>query len=436
MVTVMVMVTAMVRLRKNRRHRQSFLSPVPKERATIVRYVLIVGVTFLITFGAFANALSNVTKVSHPAVALRFNGSQPAALTALADENLINASQPKALNAAVRYATEAVRVSPLAPAALRILGLTSADARWPLAERPLLALSRKLSRRDLGTHLWWIEYYVGKGQAKETLQNYDLALRTSIPARSILLPVLYSALEYPEIQSELVHYLKEERAWVPELIIYATGSAHSVSRLVKPLVASGSYPRTEEFSHLARQTMENLIANGDFSGVEKVYAALPNADRNLLVQAKFSKEAANDQHIPVAWDLNGSSTAGAEMDGGQGSTGQSKYSLRAFAGAGESDTVARKLLFLKPGKYRFASTATVTLAAPQQEAAWVLSCITTSDVPLLSHNLVANQKPTPDTSDFQVPIGCPAQTLTLHLAAEGGMSGTEILVNLVDIKPM
>lgn len=429
-------VTAMVRLRKNSRNRQTFLSRVSKDRRTISRYVLVGGVSLLVAVGAFANALGNVTKVSHPAVALRYDGSQVTALTAVADESLLKASQPNARWKAKRYAVEAVRASPLAPAALRILGLAVADAKRPLEERPLLELSRKLSRRDFGAHLWWIEYHVGKGQEKEALQSYDLALRTSIPARSILIPVLYSALQNREIQGELVPYLREKRAWVPELVIYATASGRSVSRLVWPLVASGNYPRSEEFSRLARQTMENLLANGDVSGVQRIYAVLPRADRSLLVQAKFSKAAADEQFIPVAWDLNGSSTAGAEMEGSESPGGQTKYMLRAFAGSGESDTVARKLLFLKPGKYRFASTASVTVTAPQQVAKWVLICIAKSDIPLLSHDLLANQKPTSEASGFDIPVGCPAQILNLQMAAEGGLSGAEILVNLVDIKLM
>lgn len=425
----------MVRPRKNSRRERSLFSFTTIDRASVTRYALLGGLTLLVAAGAFANALGNVTKISHPVVALRFDGSQPAALTALADESLLDASRPEARRAAERYARDAVRVSPLAPGALRILGLATADVRRPLAEMPLLAMSQRLSRRDLGAHLWWIEYYVGKGQAKKALQSYDLALRTSIPARSILLPVLYSALENPEIQSELVPYFREERAWVPELLIYATANGRNVSRLVRPLIASGTYPKSDEFSRLARQTMENLLANGNVQGVERVYAALPQADPALLVKPKLSRQAADDRHIPVAWDLNGSSTAGAELEGRDITAGEPRYTLRAFVGSGESDIVARKLLFLKPGNYRFSSTASVTLAAPQQEVTWVISCIAQPNGALLSHQLVADQKPVSRTSSFDVPEACPAQILKLQMAAEGGLSGMEILIDSLDINP-
>ena len=432
MATVTVMATD--RRRKTKREPRSWLDSLTIDRATLARYALIGLVSVIAAGAAFANALGAVTKASHPEVAIRFDSRQPAALAALADESLLRADKPKAREDAVGYARAALAASPLSPAAVRIIALATADPKRPLAEKQLMALSRKLSRRDLGAHLWWIEYHVGLGQAGEALKSYDLALRTSMAARSLLLPILYTALENPQIQDGLVPYLKAERSWVPELIIYATATGRSAARLVRPLVQSGNYPRTAEFSRLARQTMENLIASGDFVDVERIYAALPT-DPGLLVQAGFSKASADQQYVPVSWELSGLSTSGAELEVIEGEDGRTQSRIRAFTGPGGVTTTARKLLFLKPGRYQLASTASVTLSAPQQDAKWVLTCASKAGgTPLLSHPLIAGQTRNSAPSSFEIQGNCPAQWLQLQMSAEGDISGSEILVNFIDLK--
>lgn len=432
MATVTVMATD--RLRRSERRGRRLMNGPETDRKKLAHYVLIGAVTLLAALAAFTNALGSVTKVSHPNVAVRFDPSQPVALTALADESLLGADEQKARKDAVRYAKAAIAASPLSPAAVRVIGLAVADAKRPMIEKQLMVLSRKLSRRDLGAHLWWIEYHVGLGQAAEALRSYDLALRTSMAARTLLLPILYSALADRQLQDELVPYLKSERSWVPELIIFATATGRSSTRLVRPLVESGSYPRTTEFSRLARQMMENLLANGDFEGVERVYGALP-VDRRQLVQASFSKGSVDQQYVPVSWDLSGRATTGAELEVADIEGAVPQYKIRAFTGPGGVKTAARKLLFLKPGRYQLASTASVILSAPQQEVKWVLTCVSmTGDTPVLEHTLVFGQKKNSVPSTFEIPSGCPAQWLQLQMSAEGDVSGLEILVNFIDLK--
>jgi hypothetical protein len=401
------------------------------DRSTLVRNVGLAVATLVLAYAAFASALAGVVKISHPSVALNFDANQPTALAVLADEALLQTDDRTAPDRAAEQARAALRSLALSPAALRILGLTNGERAGAGQTLALMDLSTRVSRHDFGAQLWWIEHQVGQGNAARALEHYDIAMRINQSARTLLIPVLFAALDDAQIQRDIVPYVRAGSPWVQELIVHATAPGRDPSSLVEPLLRAGAYVKSTEFGRLARQTMEGLLAAGKVDAVQRLYGVLPGSDPSLLERADFNKASMQEQFIPVAWDLSASSTAGSALEKSGG-----RYVLRAFVGGGEHGTVARKLMFLKPGSYAFSTRAEIVSTASRQMAVWQIVCMKMAQREVVWKADALPGKATSLAQPLVIQPDCPAQSVELDLQAGEGLAGLELIVRSIEFRKL
>ncbi len=109
----------------------------------------------------------------------------------------------------------------------------------------LVQMSARLSRRDAGTQLWLIEAAAQRNDTGETLEHYDIALRTKADTRDILFPRLLNAIDDAEIRQALKPYVHGKNRWIAEFISYANANSKNRKAIVDLIVETGRLGRCE-----------------------------------------------------------------------------------------------------------------------------------------------------------------------------------------------
>lgn len=366
-----------------------------------------------------------------PQAVLAIDGSNAKALARQADQRLA-APKRAGVRQAAALASESIRSQAINPQALRILGLALAlDGKQARAQH-LMRLSERLSRRNLGVHLWEIEKAVAANDVRGALRHYDLALRTSKTARSLLLERLVGALSEPEIRAELVPYVRTTTTWLPLFLSHAAANRANGPALAQLAQRAGGLPDGEVYQRFEIAILGYLIDAGQFTKAQDFYQTWRDVRPALLTSPTISPDSASSRYAPVGWHLRSEPSYGASFIGGGRPDRQgSGMAIEAFAEPGFGGVVASKPLLLAPGRYALTfAFGEVTL--PQGAYfGWALRCIgQAGGFTIAIHKgqlAVAAQRST--VLPVEIPANCPGQWLDLD--ARGG-SGTANLVVTVD----
>lgn len=396
-----------------------------------VKFVAWFSIVGYVAWLSFIHAVANVTWQQNPDMALRFVPNHPLALSRKADELFAEKQDPATLKKVEEMAKESLRGGALNPVAIRLLGYV-ADVRGDRKKaRELMLLSQKVSRRDFGTQLWLIEDAVARGDKKQALYHYDIALRTTPSSFSILLPTLIGALDDPEVRSALAPFLKAAPAWLPAFLGEAINTADNPANVADVLVKAGPLPDRDDYRALSNNLLLQLAAKSKFPAFRQYYLSLPGAKDASLQAASLTKATVNLRYPAAGWQLVENPAIGGSFSQADN---QGRHSLAAFAGSGERGELMRKYLYLTPGNYSFAARYTAQDSAPDGEIRWELQCLSAAGNKNIwfTGNPVRKGKSS-DTQEFTLDTGCPNQMLMLQVAGGSGQLGAEFTLQSVDI---
>jgi hypothetical protein len=279
--------------------------------------------------------------------------------------------------------------------------------------------------------MWFLRYYASEGDVPGMIQEFDLALRTSSENWSQFFALLISASKEPSIARELSKRLSRQPKWGPQFlaqlvesttdlptaVAIAKGHLNPKDPLEQPIVANlierlanGGYPNLawQEYSEVSRATSA-AVRGGDFEHI----GPYPPIDWQLADQPDLS-----------AYRQSSSSSSGGNA-------------LFMAASNGRSGDVARQLLHLAPGRYRFTAKAGDLPVDPLDRPAIRVSCIqpsATRDLfelrPLGRSGGIVQLK-----EAFSIPSGCDWQWLTISLSGEGPSSDASMWIDDVAIYP-
>ena len=396
-----------------------------------VKLVSIAAVTCTLAWLSFIHAVANITWQQNPDMALRFVPDHPLALSRKADELFAAKQDPATLAKVEAMAKQSLRGGALNPVAIRLLGYV-ADARGDQKKaREFMLLSQKVSRRDFGTQLWLIEDAVKRNDKKQALYHYDIAMRTTPSSFPLLFPTLTGALDDPEVRAGLAPYVKAAPEWLLSFLPHAIGTMENPSYLVDVLLKAGPLPDSSDYRGQSNYLLSTLADKGQFSAFQRYYSSLPSVRSSTLQTAALNKDTVNLRYPAAGWQLTENSAIGgafSEPDKAGAIT------LSAFAGSGERGELMRKLLFLKPGTYRFAAQYAAQSSAPDSEIKWSLACASPKGnvSKWFTTRAVTNGR-SGDVQSFTLGADCPHQLLQLQLAGGSGQLGAEFVLRSVDI---
>jgi hypothetical protein len=366
-----------------------------------------------------ANSVSLVLGRDAPAMARRtgFPSAEANAREAAAIASIQPAPSPDRIARATRLAQAALRREPGNVTAIVALGtLVSLQRRDDLANR-LFSYSERLSRHDPATQLWLIENRVAAGDVSGALLHYGRLMSTTPEFRPALIPILTTATRDPSIARALGGILQTRPLWWKDALVPLIFQSPDPATTLPPLLHQLRLdPRREEDRALMAAAITRLAGAGAFGQAQAFY--LDSGGSRLPGQGVRNGGFEGDSRLPpFDWELHN--------EDGRTATVQARGSGRAlflYVDADHGGDLARQLLLLPPGRYRFsAQSGDVTgdaLARPQLRVACAGD---KAPVPLDLRLAAAGSAGAGTRADFTVPAGCRAQWLTLSLAPGVGM---------------
>lgn len=256
-------------------------------------------------------------------------------------------------------AAAALRRQPVDPVAIRLIGsLHDVDGRSDQALRLMLG-AQSLSRRELLTQLWLIQYFSQADDVERVLRHYEIALTGSSQSLPILFPVLVVATDDREMVRPIAGLLQRNRVrrWREPLLneIISKGSVGPNVAVLAFLVLDAS--RAED-QVLYRALVTRLIDLGAF---DLAYEAYRRSTRNStpIATLRDPRFRFANRIPPFDWELfedldRSASPIAGRLDG-----------LQIFANGNANGPLARQLVRLLPGSYRLSFDLALNgLAAP------------------------------------------------------------------------
>lgn len=389
--------------------------------AVLTRKLAIIAIAApLLIYAVIAVGISSSTALVAPGVSLHWNPYNSDALSAQSFAILESGTSVEALIKAERLANLSLERSPLAPAAVRTLGYV-ADARGhPGRALQMMNFALRLSRRDLATHLWFINYYVGKNDLSNALNHYDMALRTSSLAHPVLMPILIQSTEDARLIRPLARILARHPVWKDDFIgdvISKSPSVVNVALLSQHLSESGNAFSEVQQSNLA----DRLVAENQFFVAAKLakrdyrHVALINGDfESDIGSSPFDWKLTHDFDFSAVIDAN-ANVSNPNLSRNAGSRAR----LQIDAVAGRGGEVASQLLLLSPGRYRLSMNLGGDLQSNAGAAYWTVTCASGPKAVVLTVDAsVTNQSGQNPESEFEIgTVNCAAQKLALAIRA-------------------
>lgn len=302
-------------------------------------------------------------------------------------------------------ARAALRRDPLALPAVGTLGLNALYRGDAAAAKRWFEYAQRLSRRDLRTQLWAIEYAVGKDDVSGAVRHYDIALRTSTSAADLLFPVLRSAIADATIRAALLRTLAARPSWSERFISEAAsadGDVEATALLFQDLARAGvKVPDRAQVLVIAR-----LVAANKLVAAWNYYAVIrPESDRRASRDPNFTADIVE----PTAFDWQSSYDSGITVSVQRG--------LVDFAAPPAiGGLLLRQLQLLPPGVYILDGRAAGIDQNGKARLYWMLTCIGGRELGRIQmpDSAEANGR---FAGQFAVPADCPAQYLSLNARA-------------------
>lgn len=356
-----------------------------------VASVLVICVTFSFSY-----------RYSSPQIALRVWPWNGEARSAWAGRLILNGD----FDSARRIARKALSQVPGDAGALRAFGMVQPDSETDGRALRLMTLASKASRRDLQTNLWFIEYYVAKGNIPEAIRYYDYSLKTSADAEQILFPVLVPAMANPMIAKAVAGKLISRPVWMTSFLQYAFSSGAADGEIV-PIVINLAHDHAGLSDDLKRQYAQRLAERGNMEGLSKLARGLGHP----LVEGGESLD--NVGGLPPSdWRLLSSSGLSVFPNPAGGIS---------FV-ASESGPLAERVLHLPPGTYVLQSKPKTDGGGDAAQINWAVACLPT-DKKVDSAKLG-------DATKITVPKDCSFQKVSLLIDSSKLSDGGEVAGNV------
>lgn len=329
---------------------------------------------------------------------------------------------------AERLARLALRQDATAVRAAATLGLSMQVRGDTVGARRVFAYAQALSRRDLQTQLWAIEDSVARDDIHGALRHYDIALRTSSNAPGLLFPVLASAISDPVISSALIQTFARGPNWQSNFIDYIAESGpdpRGTSRLFAGMRRAGvSQSETSESVLINR-----LVADGHYDDAWAYYALIRDGANRLVSR---DPHFTADLTAPSPFDWN------AINEGGVTTSVQRRSDGGVFDFAvppSMGGLLLQQVQMLPAGRYRLEGHSVALEVPPSARPYWVLMCSQGQEVGRIDvpNSTQANGS---FSGEFQVPAGCPVQTLALVARSSDAMGGVSGQIDGVRLSPL
>lgn len=277
----------------------------------------LVGVALLLAGAAYSsqNSAQSYLRKANPKVAYSANPSDGlAAVNAFAAELRDN---PQFLISS--RDADAARASlvrrPLNASLLSFYGFREASIGQSGLANALMDSADTISRRDAFSQLWMIEQKSGADDLKGAVRHYNALLSVHPAMHATFLPVLVSAISYPEVRAAIRPYLNPETRWSAPFLDVASQRAEvdQYRDLVTPIA---SRLKGDEYSASNARIIHRMLQSGLAGDAWKLFSLVaPNVD--VVAFRTFAPGGANldPKWQQLSWALGQSEDIMVSIDG-------------------------------------------------------------------------------------------------------------------------
>ena len=325
---------------------------------------------------------------------------------------------PRAIAAAIADARAALLREPVNAVAARTLALLVAMQGKEAQANRLMRYAESLSRRDTITQLWMIESDVRRNNVPGALRHYDRALRTSANARELLFPILVQAAASEGVTQPLATLVATRPGWWQAFVARLLTEGRSAAAIEAVIVALRLDPGVADERSLLASAIHRLVEIGDYRRALDLYRRTGSPADGLVRNGDFERE---NRFGPLDWVLGDGGGAGGIIQ--PRAAGGDPALLMVVEAGSAGGTVARQLLILPSGSYRFSAVAGRISGAPTEAPRITISCVR-SNASLLDLRLPAAAGGGQAVArDFTVGGACPAQWLIVAASHPTGENG-------------
>ncbi len=396
------------------------------------RAALTLGALF-VCWLSIVNTVSAIADQANPDLVLKISPNNSRAL-ALKGDALWTANPDKADDPEIaKLGRAALRDQALNAGALRLIAVSEQAKGNIQSAGRLISLSNKVSRRDTLSQLWLVQEALQRGDAKQALRHYDIALRTNAQAHDYLFPQLVKLLDDGAYSDAFKPYLSTGTPWLPNFLNYTIWKTPYYPALSSAVIVSGGLPGGDgQYRSFETQIINQLISNHHYDLAQNFFLTLKGNDPASLHSIKLSKTSIDPKFAPINWRIDSGAGAGADAAYRNG-----QFDIQATANATSSGVVAQKLLFLKPGLYSMKQRYNVRSLGKGASATWVMRCMYMEDSKIIwKYQIDGNLNNKDIAIPLQIPVGCLNQFIELSLVGGDEAQGVELSLSHLEIIPV
>lgn len=369
-----------------------------------------------LAFGAFGYSNAMNLRRSSPQTAYSLYRDDPGVIAAHYND-LANKGERLILTEVDRYELqEALRADPLNRMLLRSLGVWYDLNREPKKAFAGMRLSSTVSRRDIISQLWLVEYWMRQSNLGLAYRHIDIALKVHPQLSVLLYPKLNSLIVNPSVAAKVELAAKSEVRWVPGLADYvvAQDSSTAYALLTRPNFIAKSATYAGAFRSLAH----NLARSGSIDRARTIANAMVPPER-YQQWAEFALNRWNTDpgfgHL--SWLNNPDYSSLIPMEG-------EEVELQASVPSDQTVELLGRGMFLSEGSgYQIEGVINSDADFSDIQLQWSLACWRLAgEERYFVNKLPRNAGSGKFSLTFQVPERCPYTKVVLQ--AIGGSTGT------------
>jgi hypothetical protein len=277
---------------------------------------------------------------------------------------------------------------PLNASLLSFYGLREASIGKPELANALMASADAVARRDAISQLWMIEQKSSADDVRGTVTHYNALLSVHPEMQATFLPVLVSAVAYPEVRAAIRPYLNPETKWsAPFLDLASQGiEAAEYRDLVEPIASRlGDDGYTVSNARIIYRMLQSGLA-GDAWRLFSLVA--PNVDVDAF--RTFAPGGANLdlKWQPMSWTLGQSDDIFASVD----ADGTFDVTVAPIA---RGIIASRDVAVISSSTYILGHRSIYEPGSPRASLRWSVSCLAQNGPQLIVDRFVpaaANSK--------------------------------------------
>ncbi len=328
-------------------------------------------------------------------------------------------------------AEQALEAAPMNARALRILGSVASDAGDGPRAAALMTTAERMSRRDLRSQLWLLDWRTRQGQYQAAVKNADALLRNEGKLGVGIYPLLNRIAEAPEGRKALLQALVRQPSWRPAFLdaLAANGEITAAQTIFSRLAQTTDGVTTAEISVLVRR----LFAMQRYDEAAAVWRRLspPAVVKSGvgLVNGGFEDL---ESAVPFTWEEASSETTLVEFTAPPDRAGNP--ALHILHDGFDGGTLLLQTTVLPPGAYVFTGVMMSDSPLAKDYIQWRISCAE-GGVVLATGGFAYDRRWTKFELPFESPPGCGAQRIQLLALPEERRIRVEAWYDDVSIQP-